>query len=292
MKTHRIHWPSAFSSSSSTVGHALRLRLSKVCQTLFVLLTLLGCLASTAHAVVDHEAFNNQAPVTEVVQGADNVTFHAAVKHHGHTLIINGTEVRCGPAAIEEFPRPMIDAEMRAKGGVVVHIITAISMVLIISVLCKEYFVPALHGIINYLEIDPDVAGGTFMAAASSIPALVTSIIGVNIVENDLGLSTTLGSGVLNAAGVLSISALFAKRSVEIHAWPLYRSSFFFLLCMVIVLFALMDNGIDWIEALICLVSYLAYALVMAFNRRLECAFKAVTGIQDLDDPVESKEVP
>lgn len=46
------------------------------------------------------------------------------------------------------------------------------------------------------------------------------------------------------------------------------------------------------IEALICLLAYTAYGLVMAFNRRLEAAFKAITGIQDLDDPVEIKEAP
>ncbi|XP_003743736.1 probable sodium/potassium/calcium exchanger CG1090 [Galendromus occidentalis] len=253
-----------------------------------VLVIYFACLISPLLAAAKHEAL--EETVTETLQESDNVTIHVKPRHHSHTIIINGTEVKCGPAAIEEFPRPMVNAEMRAKGGVIVHIATATTMVLIISVLCKEYFVPALHVLINYLEIDPDVAGGTFMAAASSIPALVTSVIGVNVVENDLGLSTTLGSGVLNAAGVLSIAALFAKRTVEIHAWPLYRSSFFFLLCMVIVLCSLMDNQIDWIEATICLVSYIIYGLVMAFNRPLEACFQYVTGIQDLEDPIQAKD--
>ncbi|XP_022689353.1 probable sodium/potassium/calcium exchanger CG1090 isoform X2 [Varroa jacobsoni] len=296
MKAYGTHWPlhrclaAAFRLLFSTVASAAQYISPRSFQTLFLLVTFFGCLGLVAQGAVDHKEAHGH--ITAIVQSSDNVTMHVQSSRHRHTILINGTEVKCGPAAIEEFPRPIITPKIRENGGIIVHITTAISMVLIISVLCKEYFVPALHCIINYLEVDPDVAGGTFMAAASSIPALVTSIIGVNVVENDLGLSTTLGSGVLNGAGVLSISALFAKRSVEIHAWPLYRSSFFFLLCMVIVLCSLMDSQIDWIEALICLLSYLAYGLVMAFNRRLESAFKAITGIQDFDDPIEGKGQP
>ncbi|XP_003742183.1 probable sodium/potassium/calcium exchanger CG1090 [Galendromus occidentalis] len=203
---------------------------------------------------------------------------------HKHTILVEGREVRCTPAAIEEFPRPFLDAKTRARGGILVYVFLAICIILTISVLCKEYFVPAQDCLIKYLGMNSDVAGATIMAAASSIPALVTSVIGVNVVENDLGLSTTLGSGVLNAAGVLSVCALFADRSVELHAWPLVRGSFFFLLSMLIVLFALMDSEVDWIEATVCLLAYALYTLAHVYNGPLERFFKYVTGLQDRDE--------
>lgn len=60
----------------------------------------------------------------------------------------------------------------------------------------------------------------------------------------------------------------------------------------LVILVANVSDCVDRVEALICLIAYTAYGLVMAFNRRLEAAFKAITGIQDLDDPVETKEAP
>ncbi|XP_003742185.1 probable sodium/potassium/calcium exchanger CG1090 [Galendromus occidentalis] len=205
----------------------------------------------------------------------------------GLRIPIGTADIKCLPAAIEEFPRPIVNAEMRARGGILVHITIALCIILIISVACKEYFVPALQQSIDYLRIDPDVAGGTFMAAASSIPALVTSVIGVNVVENDLGLSTALGTGVLNGAGVLAACALLAHRSVVLHAWPLFRSSFFFLLGMVVVMFSLTDGEISWIEASLCLAAYALYVLAMVFNKTLESCFKTWTGIQDSEDKAQ-----
>ena len=38
------------------------------------------------------------------------------------------------------------------------------------------------------LEISPDVAGATFMAAGGSAPELFTSVIGVFIAKNDVGI--------------------------------------------------------------------------------------------------------
>jgi Ca2+/Na+ antiporter len=42
------------------------------------------------------------------------------------------------------------------------------------------------------LEISPDVAGATFMAAGGSAPELFTSVIGVFIAKNDVGIGQSL----------------------------------------------------------------------------------------------------
>ena len=47
-----------------------------------------------------------------------------------------------------------------------------------LSIVCDEFFVPALEVIIDKLQITEDVAGATLMAAGGSAPELFTSIIG------------------------------------------------------------------------------------------------------------------
>ena len=49
-------------------------------------------------------------------------------------------------------------------------------------------FVLTWNCVFFQLEISPDVAGATFMAAGGSAPELFTSVIGVFIAKNDVGI--------------------------------------------------------------------------------------------------------
>ncbi len=55
----------------------------------------------------------------------------------------------CTPPAIEEFPRPIIPQYVRAKGGLLVHLLIAAYMFLGLSVVCDDYFVPALERMVE-----------------------------------------------------------------------------------------------------------------------------------------------
>ena len=106
----------------------------------------------------------------------------------------------CLKPAIEQFPKPSIDKETRQKGAVIIHIFIAFYMFIGLAIICEDYFVPALTRTsdgnlcsfnIFYsisvaslaLNVPPDVAGATFMAAGSSAPELATSVIGVFVAE-------------------------------------------------------------------------------------------------------------
>ncbi|EEC13741.1 potassium-dependent sodium-calcium exchanger, putative [Ixodes scapularis] len=166
----------------------------------------------------------------------------------------------CTVAAIEQFPRPLMSPRLRRLGGVAVHVLAAVYMFVALSIICEDYFVPALEVICDALHIDPDVAGATFMAAASSVPAIAASIIAILVSRGEMGVSTALGSAVLNAAGVISVSALFAGKVVVLHRWPMYRDSVFFLASVVILLVALQDEEISQLESVLLLVTYGVYA--------------------------------
>jgi Ca2+/Na+ antiporter len=75
-----------------------------------------------------------------------------------------------------------------------------------------------------------DVAGATFMAAATSAPELFVNVIGTFITEGDIGVGTIVGSAVFNilavaaccgiGAGIVSI-ALQADREIHRRVWSL-----------------------------------------------------------------------
>lgn len=59
----------------------------------------------------------------------------------------------CTPPAIEEFPRPIIPQYVRAKGGLLVHLMIAAYMFLGLSIVCDDYFVPALERMVECTSI-------------------------------------------------------------------------------------------------------------------------------------------
>ena len=46
--------------------------------------------------------------------------------------------------------------------------------------MCDDFFLPALEGIGEKLDLSPNVVGASFMAAGSSIPILLLSVVEVN----------------------------------------------------------------------------------------------------------------
>ena len=55
----------------------------------------------------------------------------------------------CTPPAIEEFPRPLIPQYARARGGLIIHLSIAVYMFLGLSIVCDDYFVPALERMVE-----------------------------------------------------------------------------------------------------------------------------------------------
>lgn len=62
------------------------------------------------------------------------------------------------------------------------------------------------------LDMEADIAGATFMAAASSSPELFINCIGTFVTEGDLGVGAIVGSAVFNVLAVPACCALVAGR--------------------------------------------------------------------------------
>ncbi|KAL2724054.1 sodium/potassium/calcium exchanger Nckx30C isoform X7 [Vespula squamosa] len=118
--------------------------------------------------------------------GGYNVTIH----HHHHSKV--GADMAEEKAPL--FPSDLFTVQQRRRGAVILHVLGVVYMFVALAIVCDEFFVPSLDVIIEKLEIADDVAGATFMAAGGSAPELFTSVIGVFVSFDDVGIGTIVGS--------------------------------------------------------------------------------------------------
>lgn len=168
------------------------------------------------------------------------------------------------------FPTDAFTKEQQRHGAIILHIIGIIYMFYALALVCDEFFVPSLEVIIEKLGVSPDVAGATFMAAGGSAPELFTSVIGVFIAQNDVGIGTIVGSAVFNILFVIAFCAFAAEKALSLTAWPLIRDVFFYAVSLAFLVGFFMDNQIMWYEALILFLWYFAYVGFMKFNEPVE----------------------
>ncbi|XP_052851810.1 sodium/potassium/calcium exchanger Nckx30C [Drosophila gunungcola] len=176
------------------------------------------------------------------------------------------------------FPKDLFTKEQLENGAVILHIIGVIYMFVALAIVCDEFFVPSLDVIIEKLGITDDVAGATFMAAGGSAPELFTSVIGVFVSFDDVGIGTIVGSAVFNILFVIGMCALFSKTVLSLTWWPLFRDCSFYSISLLVLIYFFRDNRIFWWEALILFTIYIAYVAFMKWNVQVEtCVKKMIT---------------
>uniref|UniRef100_A0A2S2P8X2 Putative sodium/potassium/calcium exchanger n=2 Tax=Aphidini TaxID=33387 RepID=A0A2S2P8X2_SCHGA len=177
---------------------------------------------------------------------------------------------KCTPPAIKQFPRPFMRPSVRRRGGILIHIIICIYSFLGLAIVCDHYFVKSLDRICEELKVSPDVAGATFMAAGSSAPELATVVIGVFLAKDDIGVSGVIGSAVFNIMFVIAICGLASTTVTYLNWWPLCRDSFFYTISILIMLLAIYNETISWIESSMLLLAYVIYCVALYYNLYLE----------------------
>ncbi|XP_032597753.2 sodium/potassium/calcium exchanger Nckx30C isoform X8 [Drosophila grimshawi] len=176
------------------------------------------------------------------------------------------------------FPKDLFTKEQLENGAVILHIIGVIYMFVALAIVCDEFFVPSLDVIIEKLGITDDVAGATFMAAGGSAPELFTSVIGVFVSFDDVGIGTIVGSAVFNILFVIGMCALFSRTVLSLTWWPLFRDCSFYSISLLVLIYFFRDNRIFWWEALILFTIYIAYVAFMKWNVQVEhCVKKMIT---------------
>ncbi|GAB0094739.1 Sodium/potassium/calcium exchanger [Sergentomyia squamirostris] len=181
--------------------------------------------------------------------------------------------LNCTPPAIDDFPRDYFTEEQRQAGAVVLHITGSLYLFAALAVVCDKYFVPAVEKICQALNMSNDVAGATFMAAATSAPELFVNVIGTFITEGDIGIGTIVGSAVFNILAVAACCGIGAGMVVPLDWWPLTRDCLAYGITVAILICIIHDERVEWYEALTLVLLYIVYIAVMYFDKSFQkCA--------------------
>lgn len=209
------------------------------------------------------ETFNN---MTKEKEGKGEM-----LSESNDTIVID-----CIVPAVTQFPNPLMDNDARIHGGILVHIFLASYMFIGLAIVCDDYFVPSLNRVSDVMNLSPDVAGATFMAAGSSAPELATSVIGVFVAKDDIGVTGVIGSAVFNITLVIAVCALAAEHAFVLNWYSVCRDCFCYLICIIALLIVIGNDIVSWPESLAFLLLYVIYCVFMAFNSSIEnyCADK------------------
>ncbi|XP_014294152.1 sodium/potassium/calcium exchanger 3 isoform X2 [Halyomorpha halys] len=178
--------------------------------------------------------------------------------------------LNCTPPAIDDFPKDWFTEEERAGGAVALHILASLYLFLALALVCDKYFVPAVERICKALNMSNDVAGATFMAAATSAPELFVNVIGTFITEGDIGIGTIVGSAVFNILAVAACCGIGAGMVVPLHWWPLTRDCLAYGVTVTILICIIHDERVEWYEALVLVLLYTVYIGIMYWDKKIQ----------------------
>eukprot|EP01060_Flectonema_neradi_P037495 TRINITY_DN7559_c0_g1_i1.p1 TRINITY_DN7559_c0_g1~~TRINITY_DN7559_c0_g1_i1.p1 ORF type:complete len:597 (+),score=86.57 TRINITY_DN7559_c0_g1_i1:69-1859(+) len=103
--------------------------------------------------------------------------------------------------------------------GMILWIPLTIWIFLGVAIVADEYFTPSLEKIAEKLDLTAEVAGATFLAAASSAPEFFTSFADTFLVSEEggagFGVGTVMGSAVFNILIICALSCIPAKGSIR-----------------------------------------------------------------------------
>lgn len=117
--------------------------------------------------------------------------------------------------------RPLVEEKKpdTARGGAA----WALELVLVVVglallVLGSRWFVEGAVAFASYLGVSEQVIGLTIIAAGTSLPEVVTSLLAALRGERDIAIGNVVGSNVFNILGVLGVTSLVASSGIEVSS--------------------------------------------------------------------------
>lgn len=200
-----------------------------------------------------------------------------------------GDERSLGDASYQDnYPPELFTFEEKSNGAIVLYFVGMLYMFISLAIVCDECFVPALEVISDKLQLSPDVAGATFMAAGGSAPEFFTNLIGANLVKSDVGIGTIVGSAVFNVLFVIGMCAFASPWPLKLTWYPLARDSLFYTLDLLVLSAFFGDAEIQWYESIVLFILYIFYAVFMSKSEAFEAWIKERLG-EDMTAPEDGE---
>eukprot|EP01038_Epipyxis_sp_PR26KG_P007320 gene7320-9974_t len=157
-----------------------------------------------------------------------------------------------------------------------------------LAIIADEFFVPSLDVIAEKLNLSPDVAGATLMAAGGSAPELFTSLIGT-FLKSDVGFGAIVGSAVFNVLFVVGMCGILTTKTMELSWYPMARDSIYYLFVLIILAIFFGVNTpkvIDSYEAVIIHLLYYLYVYMMMNNETVQQYVMSCISGRNKDTPL------
>lgn len=139
----------------------------------------------------------------------------------------------------------------------------------------ERFFCPSLEMIAEYLRLPPAVAGATLLSFGNGAPDVFTQLAAVRQIglpAIGMALSEPVGGGLFTSNIVFGAVVLSSTKShqVEAHKAFILKDLLFYLLALVAILVAISDSKVEWYEATLLALSYVAYVAVTAWLARAD----------------------
>ncbi|XP_055845379.1 sodium/potassium/calcium exchanger 4-like [Episyrphus balteatus] len=193
-------------------------------------------------------------------------TIKGSHKDENETITISSSTNNCTRPAINEFPPDGFTRFQRKNGCIVIHVLLVCYCFWFLAVICDDYFVPAIEQMCLRLNMQEDIVGATFMAAATSSPELFINCVGTFITKGDIGVGTIVGSAVFNILAVPACCGLFAGQMITLDWWPVTRDSMMYCVAVLGLICTLYDGIVMWYEALFLVLAYFLYITALYWN--------------------------
>lgn len=143
-------------------------------------------------------------------------------------------------------------------------LLVIMASVYVLAIITEEYFIISLDKLSTRMEIPSDVAGASLMAMGSSAPEICIALIAVFIggSHGEVGIGTIVGSAVFNILVITGASAIVAGELV-MNVESVQRDVAFYIISILLLLFVFWDGEIVIPEALLLLVAYGVYLVVL-----------------------------
>lgn len=215
----------AVSVKSALSGQASLAVGNVVGSNIFNVLFILGISALIVPLVVSRQLVRFDVPLMIVLSGI--VLILALDQSFGRTdglMLVAGLVVyvcflifqsRRERVAEREKHPPEPGVERYAKAGWIKNISLVLGG-LVLLVLGSRWLVDSAVSFAQYLGVSELVVGLTIVAAGTSLPEVVTSIIAAVRGERDIAVGNVVGSNIFNMMGVLGLACLVAPSGIEI----------------------------------------------------------------------------
>ncbi len=155
----------------------------------------------------------------------------------------------------------------------------------LLSIISEDYFVPAIDKLSNKLGLSSDAAGATLLAMGSSAPEFFTSLFAVFGTSSDtanIGAGAIVGSAIFNVLVIVGAASMY--KAVKLQWQPVVRDMVFYVLSILMLLYAFSDGVVTMPEAAVFVVFYGLYVFAVVNWRKWLDYSDDVSAVELLED--------